>query len=1073
MLFKTNKFTKYNCLAVVLLLFGFGAFAQKDVSGRVVNSSDNQPIAGATIQVRGTETITQSQNDGAFSIRVPNDNSVLVITVVGFARMELAVAGKNNLGNISLSPASASLNEVVVTGYVAQRKKDITGSVAVVNVQNLKAVPSGTIESLLQGQASGVTVINSGAPGSPSNVRIRGITSTGSTDPLVVIDGTPGNMHDLNVNDIQSIQVLKDAGAAAIYGVRGSNGVIVITTKKGRTGKPLVSYDAYIGTQRPLKDGWNLANPTENANAIWEQYKNTGVAPLHKQYGSGPTPVIPDYITPFGTMEGAPNTDPATYALYTNQITKANKQGTDWFHEIFKPALVQSHNLSVSGGGEKSTYLFSLNYHDQDGTLIHNYLKRYSARINSTFNIRDNIRVGENAFFFYKRNPGYLGLPGVNNGNSINYAYRMPAIVPVYDIRGNFAGGGSQSLGNASNPVAVMARTKDNRGNNWQVMGNVFAEMDIAKNFTLRSSFGGSVDFFNSYSFVFTAYEAAENSQNPNSFIENYGYNSSRTWTNTLNYKNIFDKHSVNVLVGSEAIRNYGRAAASSRGSYYVTNLNNLTVDPNLWTLNFGSSTSQSNSNLVLNGAQSPYENTLLSFFGRVDYAYNDRYLLSATLRRDGSSLFAKEQQWGYFPSVTAGWRISQEDFMKNVPWLNDLKLRGGWGKLGSINNIVNIAPYNAFTTFASNAVYSWYDINGTSTSPTQGLYTAQYGNPFTTWEEDVVTNIGLDATILRNKLELSIEWYKKEINGLLFTPAAPGTVIGSAIAPFQNFGDIENKGVDLSAVYHGKIGKDFSFDITGTFTSYNNQVVGVPGPTNYRDFGNSRLQVGHPMGSFFGYKVLGIFQSAAEVANSPTQDQAKAGRFRYADVNGDKVINSNDRTHFGDPNPDFTAGLNINAAYKNFDISMFFYANVGNDVINQVRASIDFPQQFDVAISKDAVYNSWRPDRPNAKVPILERSANFSNIAVFNSYLMEDGSFLRCKNLSLGYTIPANKFTRLGISRFRVYVQALNLFTITDYTGLDPEFPGSTLSSTNFGVDGGVYPANQPMYTFGVNLSF
>ena len=301
----------------------------------------------------------------------------------------------------------------------------------------MKAVPSGTIEALLQGQASGVTVINSGAPGSPSNVRIRGITSTGSADPLVIIDGTPGNMHDLNVNDIQSIQVLKDAGAAAIYGVRGSNGVIVITTKKGKPGKAVVTYDAYIGTQRPLKDGWNLANPTENANAIWEQYANTGIAPSHKQYGNGATPVIPDYITPTAGKDGDPKTDPSTYALYTNQITKANKAGTDWFHEIFKPALVQDHNVSISGGGNRSTYLFSMNYHDQDGTLIYNYLKRYSVRMNSTFDLSDHIRVGENVYMVYKKNPGYFGLPGVNNGNSINYAYRMPGHVPVYDIKGN------------------------------------------------------------------------------------------------------------------------------------------------------------------------------------------------------------------------------------------------------------------------------------------------------------------------------------------------------------------------------------------------------------------------------------------------------------------------------------------------------------------------------------------------------------------------------------------------------------------------------------------------------------
>lgn len=1070
MLSKTNELVKTLFIGLVFLLTAGGLAAQKTVSGRIINNTDKKPVEGASVIVKGTNTGAATSSTGSFSITVPSDKSVLVISGTDFETLEVSVTGKNNLGDISLISTTLSLNEVVVTGYTAQRKKDITGAVSVVNVNNLKVVPSGTVESLLQGQAAGVTVINSGAPGSPSNVRIRGITTTGNVDPLVIIDGTPGNMHDLNVNDIESMQVLKDAGAAAIYGVRGSNGVIVITTKRGRPGKTVVTYDAYMGSQRPLKDGWNLANPTENANAIWEQYKNSGIAPFHKQYGGGASPVIPDYITPPAGKEGDPNTDPSKYALYTNQITRANKEGTDWFHEIFKPAFIQNHNVSVSGGSDKSTYLFSLNYHDQDGTLIHNYLKRYSARINSTFKIGDHVRVGENAFFNYKNNPGYLGLPGINNANSINAAYRMPAIVPVRDIRGNFAGGGSQSLGNAPNPVAIMERTKDNKGNNWQVMGNVFAEVDFLKHFTLRSTFGGTIDFFNNYSFVFTAYENAENATNPNSFIENYGYTSSRTWTNTLRYVNtFFNKHNVNVLLGSEAISNYGRAAGASRGSYYLTNLNNLTVDPNLWTLNFGSSTSQSNSNVAINGIATPYESSLFSLFGRLDYSYDDRYLLAATLRRDGSSVFAKDSRYGYFPSVTAGWRITNEKFMPEISWLNDFKLRGGWGKLGSISNV---SPTNAYTLFASNAVYSWYDINGSSTSPTQGLFTQQYGNPFTTWEEDIITNIGFDATLLKNKLELSFEWYKKDIKGLLFPSAPAAQLVGSAIAPSVNFGNIENKGIDLAITYHGKV-NDFSYDVVGTFTTYKNSVVSLPGPTLYRDYGNSRLQVGQPIGAFFGYKVLGIFQDANEVSGAATQEAAAPGRFRYADVNGDKIINSNDRTHFGDPNPDFTAGLNINAAYKNFDLSLFFYSMVGNDVINQVRASIDFPQQFDVAISKDAVYNSWKPDRPNARVPKLERSANFSNIAVFNSYLMENGSFLRCKNIALGYNVPLSKLGRLGVTKLRVYVQAVNLFTVTKYTGIDPELSSTTLTSTNFGVDGGAYPANQPMYTAGVNLRF
>ncbi|HVU84597.1 MAG TPA: TonB-dependent receptor plug domain-containing protein, partial [Puia sp.] len=378
------------CYCLFIMLVGsLSVMAQQAVTGKIINSNDRQPVAGATIQVSGTQTFAQSGNDGSFSIHVPNQNSVLLISVVGFDKLEVPVSGRTDIGEIQITAINAALNQVVVTGYTTQRKKDITGSVAVVNVTDLKSVPSGTTESLLQGQAAGVTVINTGQPGGVSNVRIRGITSTGNTDPLVIIDGTPGSLHDLNVNDIQSIQVLKDAGAAAIYGVRGSNGVIVVTTKRGRSGRAEISYDGYVGTQRPLSKGYNLANPLETANAIWKEYTNDGLAPTHKQYGSGPTPVIPDYITPTGAMEGDPGTDPSTYALYTNQITKANKAGTDWFHEIFKPALIQSHNISLSGGGDKSVYFFSFNYFDQQGTLINTYLKRYSARINTRFSLLD------------------------------------------------------------------------------------------------------------------------------------------------------------------------------------------------------------------------------------------------------------------------------------------------------------------------------------------------------------------------------------------------------------------------------------------------------------------------------------------------------------------------------------------------------------------------------------------------------------------------------------------------------------------------------------------------------------
>ena len=1086
-------------MLIALMLFACIAQAQRAVTGRVINRTDNQPVPGATIQVKGSKVLAQSGADGTFTINLPNSNGTLVITGVGFQNLELAVTAGTPAGDILLTISSSTLNDVVVTGYTAQRKKDITGSVSVVNIADMKAVPSGSTESLLQGQASGVSVVNTGQPGGYSNVHIRGVTSFGNTDPLVIIDGTPGYLHDVNANDIASVQVLKDAGAASIYGVRGSNGVIIVTTKRGRTGKVQVTYDGYVGTQRPLKKGWGLANPTETANAIWQGYFNDGATPTHKQFGSGATPVIPDYLIPTGAKAGAPNTDPSTYKLFTNQITLADKGGNDWYHDIFKPATVTGHNISASGGSDRSTYFYSFNYADQPGTLIYTSLKRYSARINSTFSFLDNhVRVGENVFLVYKRNPGYTGLAGVNNADAIGTSYRIPTIVPVYDIKGNFAGGLGGGLGNAPNPVAIMSRQRFNTNNDYTASGNAFAEVDFLKHFTARTQIGGMVDNYYYNSFLFTQYENAENNTNANSYQETNGWNTSLTWTNTLKYTNTFaGKHNLTVLAGQEYISNQGRAIRASRGSYYITDSSSLTVDPNLWTLNAGNAGSQSNSNptILLNNVSTPtpYNSSIYSLFGRLDYNYDDRYLISATFRRDGSSVFTSSERYGYFPSISGAWRISREKFMQNIEWLNDLKIRGGWGKMGSISNI---NPTNPYTLYGSASGQSTYDINGNG-STVSGLTNIQYGNPGTTWERDQLTNIGIDLTFLNNKIDLSAEWYNKQISGLLNQARAAGTAgVGNAFnagpqLPFINAGNITNHGIDINLTYHGSaLGNQLKYDLTGTFTSYVNEVQSLPAGIKYISILNggteqSRLQPGHPVGSFYGYQVAGIFQNWKE-ANAANQTAAAPGRFKYADVNHDGKITPDDRTFFGNPNPKLTAGLNIAVNYKSFDFFMLLYTSVGNKVLNAVKGSTDFPQLFGNAISKRIATQSARlvnasgaptnvndssahVGNPGGSVPMLESSGNFSNAQVFNSYTMESGSFLRCRTLTLGYTFDNAVLRNLHMDKVRLYAQVLNLFTITGYSGQDPEVLGS---NTLFGIDGGAYPNNQKQYTVGVSVN-
>jgi TonB-dependent starch-binding outer membrane protein SusC len=1079
--------TKFKFLAGIstafFLFVSFSLFAQTTITGRVLGGSDKLPIAGATVQVKGAKTSALTGNDGTFSISSAKKVSELVITSIGYSAITVPVSGAS-VGDVLLTVSTTSLNDVVVTGYTSQRKKDLTGAVAVVNVTSFKSVPGGNSNDLLQGQAAGVTVISAGVPGGYANVRVRGVTSLGNSDPLYIIDGVqiPDGFQNLDVNDIESLQILKDAASCAIYGVRGSNGVVIVTTKKGRPGKARIQYDGYYGTQIPLSGNvWDIANPTNSGNALYAEFKNSGLAfnstnYLNSQYGYGPTPTLYDYLTPINTNAGGPNTDPSTYALYTNEITKTNKAGTDWFHAIFQQAPIQSHTVSASGANDKSSYYFSVGYFDQQGTLLNTFLKRYDTRVNTVFNVADHVRVGENLMFFFKQSPGFPGSTNQNEGNAISMSYRMSPLIPVYDVAGNFAGTQVKGLGNPQNPVATLARSANNVNDTWQIMGNVFAEVDFLKHFTIRTSYGGEYQNNYNYNFTYTSFENTENNTNPNQFQEQDLYRTNWTWTNTLTYSNTWGNSNLKALIGTEAVSDYQRGFGATRGNYYITDPNNLTVDPNLWTLNFGNPGTQTNTSSVYNTAY-PIQSTIYSLFARADYAYKDRYLLSATIRRDESSIFAPDVNVGYFPSVSAGWRISEEDFMKGATWLQDLKLRGGWGKLGSLSNAKTTNQFNLYGQLAAS---SSYDIDGTSTTSALGSYASQYGNAETTWEKDAVTDIGLDASFL-NRWELTVDWFHKAVTGLLFQPSIPNTV-GGGTAPFDNVGNITNTGWDGSLTYHGGSRAGIKYDLTAIFSTYVNNVQTLGPSTQYIDelsegsnrFGAfSRLAPGHAVGAFYGYKVVGLFQSADEAAKS-NQPDAAIGRFKYADVNGDGKISDSDRTWIGNPNPKFTLGFNLAVSYKAFDLTAFFYGSFGNDVANYVKYWTDFPQVFDAAISNRAALQSFGEPGANGKTPILERSANSSNSTVFNSYYIESGSYFRCKQLQIGYTFPASMIGKAGISRLRIYVQAANLFTITKYDGLDPELQTSDPNNnTNFGIDFGNYPANQRNYNVGVQLGF
>lgn len=1097
--FKTNVLASC-CCAVLFLLLSSSVLAQKSVTGRVISNADKQPIVGATVQVKGTKVATQTGTDGSFTVTSTKEIGTLIITVVGFEALQVPVSGRATVGDVVLSLSATSLNDVVVTGYTAQRKKEITGSVSVVNMKEMKSIPAGTTEQMLQGQAAGVTVIGSGSPGDNSNVMIRGFTSFGGSNPLIVVDGVPSApgdltmLHDLSANDLESVQVIKD-GQAAIYGARGSAGVILITTKKGKSGKAVITYDGYYGTQRvPQGNVWKKANSQQMADLYWLAAQNSGQVladttstgqpcpgcVVSTQYGTGLTPRLPDYIlagASSGVLANDPAVDPSKYNIdYSKgpiyQIVPANKTGTDWFHAVFKPAPVQSHTLTASGGSDKSSYLFSFNYFNQQGTLLNTSLKRYAVRANTTFNVKDHIRVGENIYLYYKENPR---ITNNTEGNEVNTTAWMQPIIPLTDINGGFAGNAGKELGNSSSPYASRTRAAGDRGYNWDIQGNVFAEVDLLKHITVRTSFGGNIDNYAGFWHGYHTYENAENNTN-NSYNEYAGHVSNWTWTNTAAYSNTFaEKHALKVLVGIESASFRQREMGGQKLGYF-------TDDPNYLTLSSGSATGQSSYSFF-------NKSTLYSLLARIDYAFNDKFFLGLNGRQDQSSVVSEKNRKANFGSVSAGWAISQEPFMKNISWLNNLKIRGSYGVLGSISNT---ETRNSFTTYTSNVGTSYYGIAGNAQAVSTGFQYATYANPNSKWESDLISNIGIDATFIHNKFDLSFDVYQKKINDLLFADQPPA-VVGGASPPNVNIGDIKNTGIDASAAYHGRVNNDLSFNIGVTFTTYKNTVVSIPGTAGFFTEANThntgpqvRNQAGHPVGSFYGYHIIGIYQSLDDVAKSPTETDAAPGRFKYQDANGDGKIDQNDQVFFGDPNPKFSYGINLSLTYKQFDFSSSFYGTSGNKILNYTRYFQDFYPQFQNSKSAALLTESWLPSRPNAKYPIVENASYFSTNGVINDFYMENGSYFRCKQMQIGYNFAPAMLRKVGIDRARLYVQAANLFTITNYTGLDPEIAtnsGLTRGNLNqdgtrqtyqssFGVDYGNYP---PAKTFlvGVSLAF
>lgn len=1058
----------------LLWLMSITAFAQKSVSGKV-SDAKGDGVPGASITVKGTTTGTISDANGGFKINVPNAGGSLVFSSIGYKTQEVKLAGQSTI-NVSMEDDAASLDEVVVTGYSIDKRRESTGAISTVKSKDLTAVPSGNVEQQLQGRVAGLTVVTNGQPGTASQIRVRGFGAFGGNEPLYVVDGMPvGSTNFLSPDDIESTTVLKDASAASIYGARAANGVIVYTTKKGTKGakKLNVTYDGMYGVTDP-GNGQAMMNPTDFATWTWNAKRNSGEAFGHPQFGSGSTPVIPDYLsvggTPgvIGTVDLAAqklkyNVDPAAGAIY--QVIKANKAGTDWYGEITRQAPIQRHSLGFSGGGENSRFYVGFSAQDQKGILISNGLKRYAFRINSEFNVLKNLRIGENIQLTYLQVLGQTGGAGGNgiaaDENDILQAFRMPSIIPVYDEFGGYASTAAKGFNNPRSPVANQQGLLNNRNFNALANGNVYVELDVIPGLTLRSSAAGNYN--NSYFWNYGRWQY-ENSENNSAFSygEGGGYSFGWTFTNTASYKKAFGKHNIEVLAGQEALNTGAGRNLNANG------LNPFSQDINYVTITTLGNRNPPSSNLF-KGVN------FNSYFGRAIYTFNDKYILTGVIRRDGSSRFGENSRYGVFPAVSAAWRVSSESFMKNLPWVQDLKVRGGYGTMGNSNNV---DPNNQYSLYAARVDNSGYDINGSNSSIVDGYYRTRIGNPNAKWETSITKNIGIDGSFLKGKLDVIVDFWQKDTKDLLYQLPITATAGFGAAAPSVNIGKMVNKGIDIQVINRGKITTDLGYEVNVTGSLLKNEITKIADGLTYltninpgfRGINPIRNQLGYGLSSFYGFKVLGLFQSKAEVDAAPAQDGKGVGRFRYADLNSDGKIDANDRTYLGSPIPKFTGGVNFTLTYKGFDLSAYVYTSIGNKIFNVSKWFTDFYPSFSGAAISERVKESWTPQNTGATIPIFETASNFSTNTQASSFYVENGSYLRLQNVSLGYNLPKSILDKLKLSRVHLFASTNNLFTVTKYQGLDPQVGGN--ADTNFGIDVGNYPLTKS-FTVGLNLGF
>ena len=1032
-----NRFSAGFCF---LLLFTPHLFAQTfTVSGTVVSAEDSQPLIGVSVQEKAGGKGTLTDVSGNFRLELTSANAVLVFRYVGFSDQEVAVEGRETL-SVVMGSNENLLQDVVITGYKKEIRSNVSSAIASIKSKDIEKLVVVGIDQALQGQAPGVMVTQvTGAPGDDIAVRIRGAGTLGNNNPLYIIDGIPttGNINMFSPGDIESIEILKDGAAAAIYGSRAANGVVLITTKRGKSGKPVFSFDAYSGIQ-------NAFNLPELLNS--EEYltiRNEAIANANTL--RNPANQLPSY-------------DPAILDTLPDN---------NWLDMVFNPAPIQHYALSAAGGSESGTFYISGEYHTQDGIFKGQSFDKYQVRFNGELGNKW-FRVG-NSMSFSHTDRKVIGSSGDGFGagnelSGIRYALIAAPLFPVQYPDGRYINVTSElgdptlyGDGNA-NPIVFINNT-DWHIRRYRVFGNVFAEIQPLKGLRLRTTLGGDLEFDREKLFK-TRLSAAI--YDPTSLNEGRVFNQTLVWNNTIDFQRSFGDHHISALAGMEAIQNYT--------DYLGASANNFRRNDPLFRY-IDASIPEEIGNVDASGIATEW--ALLSYFGQLGYTYKNRYVATASLRRDGSSRFGPNNRWGVFPSVSAAWNVSNERFFENIRFISALKLRASWGQLG--NQEIGIYPYSSLVS-VGDRVYVFGDqiVTGASILET--------GNSNIRWETSTQTNFGLDLSFWQDRFSLTADIFRKKTNDILVRVPVPQAG-GAQRPPFVNAAAVQNEGLELGLIYKNRFRK-FNYNIGANISSIRNEVVSIAdsepilGGFGLSDGALTKSEPGYPIGSFFLYEMVGIFQTQEEIDASPFQtSNTRPGDVKFADLNGDNKIDDKDRKHTGNPFPDFTYGVNLGFTWGNLDFSALVQGVYGNDVYF-LYGNFAYETQARGFNSYRDILNRWTPTNTNTDIPKVSLDDRNGNRRPSTRFL-EDGSYLRVRNITLGYNFK-DLLKWKDVSSLRLYVTAQNALTFTKYPGLDPEIQANTndtrglglASDLAVGIDWGTVPAPRTIIA-GLKIDF